>query len=88
MYVNAKMIPVETVPGIRREGRKEGSGGGEFKYDIFAHCKNLCKCYNASPPSTTIIKKMNIWINGGKKENYEKIYDSQSQSNVKILPSL
>jgi hypothetical protein len=31
---------------------------------------------------------MNIWINGGKKENYEKIYDSQSQSNVKILPSL
>jgi hypothetical protein len=27
VYVNAKMIPVETVPGI--------SGGDEFKYDIF-----------------------------------------------------
>jgi hypothetical protein len=27
MHVNAKMRPVETVPGIR--------GGGEFKYDIF-----------------------------------------------------
>jgi hypothetical protein len=26
MYVNAKMIPVETVTGIRE------SGGGEFKY--------------------------------------------------------
>jgi hypothetical protein len=25
MYVNTKMIPVETVPGIE--------GGGEFKYD-------------------------------------------------------
>jgi hypothetical protein len=33
MYVDAKMIPVETVPGIgRREwGRVEK---GEFKYDI------------------------------------------------------
>jgi hypothetical protein len=27
MYVNAKMIPVETVPGIR-EGEEERSGGG------------------------------------------------------------
>jgi hypothetical protein len=26
MYVNAKMMPVKTVPGIRR--------GGEFKYEI------------------------------------------------------
>jgi hypothetical protein len=34
MYVNAKMIPVETVPGIRDKGMKESSGGGEFKYDI------------------------------------------------------
>jgi hypothetical protein len=35
MYVNAKMIPVETVPGIRGGGMKESSGGGEFKCDIF-----------------------------------------------------
>jgi hypothetical protein len=27
MYVNAKMIPVDTVPRIRK--------GGKFKYDIF-----------------------------------------------------
>jgi hypothetical protein len=32
MYVNAKIILVETVP---REGEWERSGGGEFKYDIF-----------------------------------------------------
>jgi hypothetical protein len=33
MYVNTKMIPVETIPGIRR-GIKESGRGGEFKYDI------------------------------------------------------
>jgi hypothetical protein len=35
MYVNAKMIPVQTVSGIGGGGMKESSGGGEFKYDIF-----------------------------------------------------
>jgi hypothetical protein len=34
MYVNAKMISIETVPRIRGEGMKESSKGGEFKYDI------------------------------------------------------
>jgi hypothetical protein len=34
MYVNAKMVPVETVPGIG-EGVKENSGVDEFKYDTF-----------------------------------------------------
>jgi hypothetical protein len=29
------MIPAETVPGIRKMGMKENSGGGEFKYDMF-----------------------------------------------------
>jgi hypothetical protein len=32
MYVNAKMIPAETIPGMGR-GIKE-SGRGELKYDI------------------------------------------------------
>jgi hypothetical protein len=32
MYANAKMTPVETVPGIRRGGMGERSGGEEFKY--------------------------------------------------------
>jgi hypothetical protein len=35
VYVNAKMIPVETVPGIRGGVMGERSGEGEFKYDIF-----------------------------------------------------
>jgi hypothetical protein len=35
MYVNAKMIPVETIPGIRGRRMGERSGGEDFKYDIF-----------------------------------------------------
>jgi hypothetical protein len=35
MCVNAKMIPAETVPGIRRRGIRESNGGGEFRYSIF-----------------------------------------------------
>jgi hypothetical protein len=35
MYINAKMIPVEAVPGIRRGGMKESSGESDFKYDVF-----------------------------------------------------
>jgi hypothetical protein len=34
MYVNAKIIPVETVPGMWG-GRMKDSVDGEFKYDIF-----------------------------------------------------
>jgi hypothetical protein len=32
MYINAEMIPVETIPGMRGGEIKETSGGGEFKY--------------------------------------------------------
>jgi hypothetical protein len=35
MYVNAKLIPVDTIPGIEGEGIKESGGGDELKYDIF-----------------------------------------------------
>jgi hypothetical protein len=35
MYVNGKMILVETIPGTEGEGKKENGGGSEFKYDIF-----------------------------------------------------
>jgi hypothetical protein len=34
VYLNAKTIPLETIPGIRGGGMKESSGEGEFKYDI------------------------------------------------------
>jgi hypothetical protein len=33
MYVNAEIIPVETIPGMGGGGGiKESRGGGEFKY--------------------------------------------------------
>jgi hypothetical protein len=31
----AKMLPVETIPGVRRGSMGDSSGGGEFKYHIF-----------------------------------------------------
>jgi hypothetical protein len=34
VYVNAKMIPVETVPEIGGRETKENGGGSESKYDI------------------------------------------------------
>jgi hypothetical protein len=34
MYVNGKMIPVETILGMKVRGIKENDGGGEWKYDI------------------------------------------------------
>jgi hypothetical protein len=34
MYVNGKMISVETIPGMGG-GIKENGGGSEFKYYIF-----------------------------------------------------
>jgi hypothetical protein len=36
MYVNGKMRPVETTPGMEEGGIKENDGGGEFKciFDI------------------------------------------------------
>jgi hypothetical protein len=35
MYVNGKMISLETIPGKGREGMKENGGGGKFKCNIF-----------------------------------------------------
>jgi hypothetical protein len=35
MCVNAKMILIQTISGIRGGQIKETSGGGEFKYDMF-----------------------------------------------------
>jgi hypothetical protein len=54
MYVNTKMIPVGTVPRIR-----EGGWGREMErvnssMIHLIHSKNLCKCHNVPPPSTTI----------------------------------
>jgi hypothetical protein len=35
MYVNGKIISVETIPGMVGGGIKEISGRGKLKYDIF-----------------------------------------------------
>jgi hypothetical protein len=34
MYLNGKMRPIETMPGMGGEGIKQNDGGGKFKYDI------------------------------------------------------
>jgi hypothetical protein len=34
MYINGKLIPVETIPGMGGGGMKENGEGDEFKYDI------------------------------------------------------
>jgi hypothetical protein len=47
MYVNAKVIPDETVPGIRR-GDKRAVEGMNSNMIYLIHCKNLCKCYSVS----------------------------------------
>jgi hypothetical protein len=35
VYVNGKMIPLETIPRMGERGMKENVGRGKFKYDIF-----------------------------------------------------
>jgi hypothetical protein len=35
MYVNGKMIPIKTIPGIEGGTIKETNGGGEFNYNMF-----------------------------------------------------
>jgi hypothetical protein len=55
MYVNAKMIPVETVPGIRGWG-DEKTVEGVISSIYLIYYKNLCKYYNVPPPNTTIKK--------------------------------
>jgi hypothetical protein len=52
MYVNAKMILVKTVPGIREEGMKRAVKGVISSVIYLIHCKNIFKCYKVSPPST------------------------------------
>jgi hypothetical protein len=60
MYVNVRIIPVETVPGIGVGGKRRRAAEGVNSSMIYLlHCKNLCKCYNVPPPSTTIKNKIN-----------------------------
>jgi hypothetical protein len=55
MYVNGKMIPVTTIPGMGG-GIKENGGGGNSIMLYLIYCKNFFKCHNVLPPSRTIKK--------------------------------
>jgi hypothetical protein len=57
MYVNAKMIPIRTIPGMGEEGIKENGGGVNLSMIYLIHFKNFCKCHNVPSPSTTIKEK-------------------------------
>jgi hypothetical protein len=54
MYVNGKMIPVETIPGMVGRGIKENDGGGNIRIVYLIHFKNICNCYSVPLPNTTI----------------------------------
>jgi hypothetical protein len=60
VYVNAKIIPVETTPGIRGGRDKEKSRGGESMHDICDTLQEACKCHNVPPSSKINEKKRNI----------------------------
>jgi hypothetical protein len=49
MYVNEKMISVETVPGMGN-GRDKGEyWRGILNIIYLIYCKNVCKFYNVPP---------------------------------------
>jgi hypothetical protein len=54
MYVDRKMLPVETVPGMGGGRIKDNGGGVNSGMIYLIHCKNLCKCHNVPSPSTII----------------------------------
>jgi L-lactate utilization protein LutB len=49
MYVNGKMRPVETIPGIVGRGIKENDGGVSSTMTYLIYSKNCCKCHNVPP---------------------------------------
>jgi hypothetical protein len=55
MYVNGKMTSVETIPGMG--GRKGLRKMVEEVNSNMTYCKNICKCHNMPPSSTTIKKR-------------------------------
>jgi hypothetical protein len=55
MYVNGKMTPVETVPGMREI--KESGGGVSSSMIYLIYYKNFCKCHNV--PLLSTIKYIN-----------------------------
>jgi hypothetical protein len=51
MYVNAKMIVVETIPGGGERGQRRIMEGVNSSVMYLIHCKNFCKCPNVPHPA-------------------------------------
>jgi hypothetical protein len=56
MYINGKVVSVETTPGMRG---KEDDGEVNSSSIYLMYCKNFRKYRNVPRPSTTIKKKVN-----------------------------
>jgi hypothetical protein len=52
MYVNAEMIPIETIP-VMGGGIKENDDEVNSRMIYLKHCMNFCKCHNVPSYSTT-----------------------------------
>jgi hypothetical protein len=50
MYVNGKMRPTETIPGMGKGRIKENGGGGDSTRMYWMYFKNFCK-YHSVPPA-------------------------------------
>jgi hypothetical protein len=58
IYVNGKLVPVETIPEWGVGGIKENDGRGELSMIYLIYCKNFYKCHNIFPASIKIKKKL------------------------------
>jgi hypothetical protein len=56
MYINGKMAPVRTSPGMREWGYSIVEGVNSNAIYLIC-CKSFCQGHNVSTPSTTIKKK-------------------------------
>jgi hypothetical protein len=78
IYVNAKTVPVETIPEMGGGGNKGEQWRGWIQVLYLIHCKNLYKCHNVPPPSTTIKGKGKKKVH---RKNQTSNYILQSHSN-------
>jgi hypothetical protein len=54
MYVNGKMLLVETIPGMGKGGIKGMVKRVNLRMMYMIYRKYFCKCHKVPPPSTTI----------------------------------
>jgi hypothetical protein len=57
MYVNGKIIPVETIPGMGKKGIMRMVERMNSSMTYLIHCKNFCKCHNVPPTQHNLKKK-------------------------------